>query len=82
MNWPRELGRRLNMLLHRRQFDADLEEEMRLHLELRGEQQVESGVAANDASVAARRRFGNPTVLREKAGRRGDGSGWRISSRT
>jgi hypothetical protein len=78
MNWPRELGRRLNMLLHRRQFDTELEEGMRLHLELRGEQQVESGVAANDASAAARRRFGNPTVLREKAGRRGDGSGWRI----
>ncbi len=67
MNWLRELGRRLNMLLHRRQFDADLEEEMRLHLELRGEQQAESGVEASDASAAARRRFGNPTVLREKS---------------
>src|SRR5260370_31398738 len=67
MNWLRELERRLNMLVHRRQLDADLEEEMRLHLELRGEQQVESGVAANDASAAARRRFGNPTVLREKS---------------
>jgi hypothetical protein len=67
MNWLRELGRRLNMLLHRRQFDADLEEEMRLHLELRGEQQVESGVEASDATAAARRRFGNPTVLRQKS---------------
>jgi hypothetical protein len=35
MNWLRELGRRLWMLMHRRQFDAHLEEEMRLHLELR-----------------------------------------------
>jgi predicted permease len=67
MNWLRELGRRLNMLLHRRQFEADLEEEMRLHLELRGEQQVGSGGEASDASAAARRRFGNPTVLREKS---------------
>jgi len=67
MNWLCELGRRLNMLLHRRQFDADLEEEMRLHLELRGEQQAESGVEASDATAAARRRFGNPTVLREKS---------------
>jgi hypothetical protein len=67
LNWLRELGRRLNMLLHRRQFDADLEEEMRLHLELRGEQQAESGVEASDGSAAARRRFGNPTVLREKS---------------
>ena len=28
MNWLRELARRLRMLMHRRQFDADLEEEM------------------------------------------------------
>jgi hypothetical protein len=35
MDWLRELARRLRMLIHRRQFDADLEEEMRLHLELR-----------------------------------------------
>jgi len=67
MNWLRELGRRLNMLLHRRQFDADLEEEMRLHLELRGEQQAESGTEASEASAAARRRFGNPAVLQQKS---------------
>jgi len=30
MNWLGEFARRLHMLLHRRQFDADLEEEMRL----------------------------------------------------
>ncbi|HEY1469934.1 MAG TPA: ABC transporter permease, partial [Candidatus Acidoferrum sp.] len=67
MNWLGELGRRLSMLLHRRQFDADLEEEMRLHLELRSEQQAESGVEGSDVSAAARRRFGNPMVLREKS---------------
>ena len=31
------------MLVHRRQFDADLEEEMRLHLELRQQEQIERG---------------------------------------
>jgi hypothetical protein len=30
MNWLREVARRLRMLVHRRQFDADLEEEMQL----------------------------------------------------
>jgi hypothetical protein len=36
MDWLSELGRRLWMLMRRRQFDADLEEEeIRLHLELR-----------------------------------------------
>ena len=35
MAWLRELGRRLWMLMRRGQFDADIEEEMRLHLDLR-----------------------------------------------
>ena len=67
MNWMRELARRLSMLVHRRQFDADLEEEMRLHLELRQQEQIESGVAKDDARAAARRHFGNVTSLQERS---------------
>jgi predicted permease len=65
MDWLRELPRRLNMLLHRRQFDADLDEEMRLHLELRQEEQLHSGLTADDARAAARQQFGNTTYLKE-----------------
>ena len=50
------------MLVNRRQFDVDLEEEMRLHLELRQQDQIESGMSADDAQVAARRRFGNASA--------------------
>ena len=67
MNWMRELARRLSMLVHRRQFDADLEEEMRLHLELRQQEQIESGVKKDDARAAARRHFGNVTSLQERS---------------
>jgi hypothetical protein len=67
MNWLRELARRLRMLVHPRQFDADLDEEMGLHLSLRQEEQIESGMSAADAQAAARRRFGNVTALREKS---------------
>jgi predicted permease len=67
MDWLRELARRLSMLMHRRQFDADLEEEVRLHLELRQEEQFESGMMANEARAAARRRFGNATYLKEES---------------
>ena len=49
MNWLRELARRLRMLVHRRQFEVDLEEEMRLHLELRQQEQLQSGMTADDA---------------------------------
>ncbi len=67
MDWLRELARRLSMLMHRRQFDADLEEEVRLHLELRQEEQFEPGMTANEARAAARRRFGNATYLKEES---------------
>jgi hypothetical protein len=67
MNWLRELARRLNMLIHRRQFDADLEEEMRLHSELRQQEHLQSGMPADEARAAARRRFGNATYLKEES---------------
>lgn len=51
-----ELLRRLLFLFRKRQFDRDLEEEMRFHLEMK---------AAALAPDAARRRFGNVALLQE-----------------
>jgi hypothetical protein len=62
-----ELGRRLLMLLRRRRFDADLEEEIRLHRELREQEQIERGLSPKEAHYAAQRRFGNDLVLREES---------------
>jgi predicted permease len=67
MDWLRELGRRIGMLLYRRQFRADLEEEIQLHLDLRQKQQAESGMPLDEAGFAARRRFGNATVIKEES---------------
>jgi putative ABC transport system permease protein len=46
------------MLFHRREFDRDLDEEMRFHLEMK---------AQAAGHYAARRQFGNPTLLKELA---------------
>jgi predicted permease len=62
-----ELGRRLMALFRRWQFDAGLEEEMRLHQELREQEQVERGVSPEEARYASQRRFGNKLVLREES---------------
>jgi predicted permease len=62
-----ELGRRLSMLFRRRQFDANLEEEMRLHLDLREQERLQAGLTQPEARSAARRQFGNPTALKEKS---------------
>jgi putative ABC transport system permease protein len=62
-----QIGRRLLMVLQRGRFDADLEEEMRLHQELRAQEQVERGISPEEAHYATRRRFGNKLVLREES---------------
>jgi putative ABC transport system permease protein len=67
MNMLAELARRLLMLLRRRQFDADLDAEMRLHRELREQEQIERGCLPKEAHYAAQRRFGNDLVLREES---------------
>ncbi len=46
--------------------DADLERELQSDLELEEEEQRERGVSAEEARYAARRAFGNPTVIREQ----------------
>jgi predicted permease len=67
MDWLKELARRIRMLLHRKQTASELAEEMQLHLDLRRQQQVESGATPDDAAAAAHRRFGNPTLVRERS---------------
>jgi len=67
MDWLSELGRRLWMLMRRQQFDADLDEEMRLRVELREQEQVRAGLTPEDARYAALRRFGNTTLWKEES---------------
>src|SRR5258705_126072 len=67
MQKPLELLRRIRMLLHRDQFQSDIEEEMRLHLDLREQEQCEAGLPRHAAHQAAYRRFGNPTAIKAKS---------------
>ena len=53
-----EIWRRLVFLLRRGRFNHDLDEEMRFHLEMK---------AQAAGHYAARRQFGNPTLLKEVA---------------
>ena len=66
-----ELWRRCLWWLRRRQHTDDLQEEMRLHLELRARTLHESGSsqksAQQAAQQAAQRQFGNPLLLREES---------------
>ncbi|MGB9145221.1 MAG: permease prefix domain 1-containing protein, partial [Acidobacteriaceae bacterium] len=69
MSFAGELKRRVEMLFHRGRFQRDLDEEMRLHLELRRDQQMAAGADPESARLTALRRFGNSTRLREESQR-------------
>jgi putative ABC transport system permease protein len=60
-----ELWRRLHFLLHRKQFDQDLAEEMQLHVRLRAATNRGAAVDPSQAESAARRRFGNMAQIGE-----------------
>src|SRR5215471_7741901 len=60
-----QLRRRLLSLLRRGRYEREMEEEMRFHLEMQIEQNLASGMAAEEAHYVARRQFGNQTWLKE-----------------
>src|SRR4029453_13247901 len=57
--WLRSLGRS-------RVMKHEIDEELRLHLELRTAENIAAGMSAEDAARAARRRFGNLQSVREE----------------
>src|SRR6184192_1506049 len=62
--WWSKLARALHL---RRGLDDDLSDEMRAHLELMTDDNLERGMSTSEARAAARRHFGNLTRTREKA---------------
>jgi putative ABC transport system permease protein len=62
-----QLWRRLLFYWRRDQFDRDLAEEMKFHLELKVEENLQAGMTPTEARIAAGRQFGNQTLLRERS---------------
>src|SRR5215475_2436365 len=60
-----QLWRRLLFYLRRDRFDCELDEEMRFHLEMKAEENLAAGISPEEARYAARRQFGNQTLLLE-----------------
>jgi predicted permease len=60
-----QLWRRLLFYARRDRFDRELEEEMRFHLEMKAEENLAAGLSKEEARYAARRQFGNQTLLQE-----------------
>src|SRR5882762_4955569 len=60
-----ELWRRVQVLRRRDKFARELEEEMRLHREMKEKELIDEGREQQEARYAASRQFGNATHLRE-----------------
>jgi predicted permease len=56
----------LRNLLQRERVGADIEAELRAHIEMAAEDAVHAGMNEAEAQRAARLRFGNPVAMREK----------------
>jgi putative ABC transport system permease protein len=64
---PGELLRRLRYLVFRDRYTAELEEEIRAHIDHRAASLRANGLSAAEARYAARRRFGNPAGIEERS---------------
>ena len=61
------LSRRVVNLLSRSRVEREIDDELRAHMEMRMEDNQAAGMSPEDARRDALLRFGNPTVMRERA---------------
>jgi len=65
--------RRFQLLFRKGRLDAEMAEEMRLHVELQTERNLKAGLAPDEARYAALRQFGNVAAIQEQVR---EGRGW------
>jgi putative ABC transport system permease protein len=74
MRWIRQLAYRASSQFRRRKLEADMAEEMRLHLEHLTEKGMGAGASLDEARHAAQRQFGGIDQFKEESR---DRMGWR-----
>src|SRR5512144_940404 len=58
MAWYHEIASSLTALVRRRRQDADMDEEMRFHIEMEARRHIDAGMSEREARRRARRDFG------------------------
>jgi putative ABC transport system permease protein len=64
--WMNEIWQRVRTLARSKQVERDLENEVAFHLAMRTQDNRAAGLDAEEAGYAARRQFGNSTILKER----------------
>ena len=62
----RKLNNRVHTLADRRRFESDLEDEMKFHLDMETEKNMEKGMSPKEARARAEREFGRVDVLKDE----------------
>src|SRR6266568_2579858 len=65
MNWAHKLRLRLRALFQKEKLDARMDEEMRSHVELRAQANIDAGMSPQEARFAALRQFGWSETIKE-----------------
>src|SRR5882724_8141260 len=65
MNLLKTIQTRLAALLRKRRLDTEMDEEMRSHIEMRTQQNIEAGMNPEEARFAALRQFGWTESIKE-----------------
>jgi predicted permease len=65
MGRMRQILSRARVLIHRKKFDDELGEEMRLHIQMITEENIRAGMSERQARKDAMMRFGNRTIMEE-----------------
>ena len=82
MRWLDILKHRLRTLLHRDSVDRELEEDLRHHLELHIQRNLEAGMAPAEARAAALRATGGVAHIQEECRDARASATWQISRKT
>src|SRR3989442_14244347 len=65
MNWWRKLQVRLHALFQKRKLDDEMDEEMRSHIEMQTQENIDAGMKPEEARYAALRQFGWVESIKE-----------------
>lgn len=65
MNWWHPLRLRFRALFAKQQLDSEMEEEMRTHIEMQIQENIQAGMSPEEARYSALRQFGWPEKIKE-----------------
>jgi predicted permease len=66
MSWLKRLFLRISAIIHKKELERDMDEELRIHIEMTVQENIERGMSAVEARREAEKRFGNLVRIKEK----------------